>query len=168
MKTTVVPAQITTVEDRIAGTLTFPQIVLLVIPLILGAALYSGIPPKVHFSMVKIILIGLQWLFFGTLALRIKSKILGDWLVLYLRFATRPRLYIFTKNDLTGRDVITAKQEKVVEDEQDRTVKVIEKPLLTLNEKMRLDQLFANPLLSIRIRLARKGGADVILEPVKE
>ncbi|HOX40949.1 MAG TPA: hypothetical protein PK263_02025 [bacterium] len=168
MKTTVVPAQITTVEDRIAGTLTFPQIILLIIPLITGAAIYSGIPPKIHFTLIKLVLIGSQWLFFGGLALRVRGKIIGDWLILYLRFTLRPRLYIFTKNDLANRDIAPAKLSKEAEQEQTETIGIIEKPSLPLSERIKLERLLTNPLLSIQFKPARKGGIDVALKPVKE
>lgn len=46
MKTTVVPAQITTVEDKIAGSLTFTQIIMLVIPLLTSTAIYVLILPS--------------------------------------------------------------------------------------------------------------------------
>jgi hypothetical protein len=39
MRTRVIPAQITTVEDRIAGNLNLTQILLLMIPVILGTYL---------------------------------------------------------------------------------------------------------------------------------
>lgn len=99
MKTVVVPAQITTVEDKIAGNLTLPQIVLLVFSLVVGAGIYAAIFPKLHFNAVKIVLIGMEFSFFGGLALRYNGKILGEWLVIYLRFRSRPRRYIYTKND---------------------------------------------------------------------
>ena len=57
MKTTVVPAQITTIEDRIAGNLTFIQIVLLICALILSTVVYAAIPPRIHLTVVKLILI---------------------------------------------------------------------------------------------------------------
>lgn len=168
MKTTVVPAQITTVEDKIAGTLTFPQIILLVSALIIGAAIYSGIPPKIHFTLVKISLIAFEWLFFGGLALRVRGKIVGDWLVLHLRFVVRPRLYVFTKNDLFGRDIIKEAPAKAVEVKEDEAIERVNQDALPLAERIKLDRLFDNPAFSVRFRLGRKGGLDVCLKPVEE
>lgn len=168
MKTTVVPAQITTVEDKIAGSLTFPQVILLVIPLITSAAIYSGIPPKLHFGLLKLVLIAGQFLFFDGLALRINGKIVGDWLVLYLRFAFRPRLYIFTKNDLAGRDVGIKAAKEELKTEQVKSESEAAAPSLPLSERIKLDRLFENPSFSVRFKLARKGGLDVCLKPVEE
>jgi hypothetical protein len=105
MKTTVVPAQITTVEDKIAGSLNFIQIILLVFSLIIGTAFYGLIPPKLHLSTIKIILIAVEFAIFGTLALRYKGRIIADWLVVYLRYRTRPRVYVFNKNDTFAREL---------------------------------------------------------------
>lgn len=103
MKTTVVPAQITTVEDKIAGSLNFIQILLLVFSLIIGTALYGLIPPKLHLSTIKIAMIIVQFTIFGTLAIRYRGRILADWLIIYLRYRARPRIYIFDKRDISGR-----------------------------------------------------------------
>lgn len=121
MKTTVVPAQITTVEDKIAGSLNFIQIILLVFSLIIGTAFYGLIPPKLHLSTLKIVLIGLEFVVLGTLALRYKGRILADWLVVYLRYKARPRVYVFDKNDIIARELPLGasemKEETVVEEE---------------------------------------------------
>ena len=45
MKMTVVPAQVTTVEDRIIGSLGFSQILLLVIPIFVSAGVFALVPP---------------------------------------------------------------------------------------------------------------------------
>lgn len=163
MKTTVVPAQITTVEDRIAGNLTFMQIIMLVIPLITGTAVYVVIPPGSHFSPIKLVLIGLQFLVFGTLAIRIKGKILIDWLVILLRFKMRPRIYIFTKNDLSSRAdeaVIT------IEEKKKAVVKEIKQKkelghTISLEDQSKIDRLLDNPSLNFRFGIAKKGGIDV-------
>ncbi len=167
MKTTVVPAQVTTVEDRIAGSLTFPQIVLLIIPLIVSTAIYTCIPLRMHLGITKIILICLQFLLFGLLAVRFRGKIIAEWLVIYLRFASRPRKYIFTKNDIVARDIETTTLEKP---------KVLNRPIqeeanapspLPLPDKTKVDRLLANPSLTVSFKLAQKGGLDVSLKPVK-
>jgi hypothetical protein len=41
MKTTIVPAQVTTVEDRITARLTFTQLLLLVTPVFLSGAMFA-------------------------------------------------------------------------------------------------------------------------------
>jgi len=163
-----VPAQITTVEDKIAGSLTFPQLILLVIPLITSTAIYASIGPRLHFTVIKTALILLQFAVFDALAIRFRGKILGDWLVIYLRFAARPRQYIFTKNDTTGRDIVIIKPEEYA---RETSVIVEEKPALqelSLSQRMKLNRIFADGKLSVRFRIAGKGGLDVSLKTVEE
>ncbi|MFA6492593.1 MAG: PrgI family protein [Patescibacteria group bacterium] len=170
MKTTVVPAQITTVEDRIAGNLTFTQIIMLVIPLITSTAVYVLIPPSSRFSLIKLILIGLQFLVFGTLAIRIKGKILIDWLVILLRFKLRPRIYIFTKNDLASRAgeaiAFTEERKKTVVKETKQEKKL--RYAVSLEDQVKIDRLLGNPSLNFRFGLAKKGGIDVSVAASEE
>jgi len=167
MKTTVVPAQITTVEDRIAGNLTLPQIVLLVISLVIGALIYAIVMPKMHLGTIKVTLIIIQFIFFGGLALRFNGKIDGEWLVIYLRFSSRPRRYVFTKNDITHREVIVENKTKAKSKQvQNNEIKKTDKPL-TLLEESHIGKIFNNDNLSISFKPSKKGGLDVQLKKAK-
>ncbi len=167
MKTTVVPAQITTVEDRIAGSLTLPQIVLLVMPMVIGALMYAVIAPKMHFGTIKTTLIAIEFIFFGGLALRINGKIVGEWLVIYLRFSSRPRRYVFTKKDITHREVIVENEIKTkLKQVQNNEIKKTDKPL-TLLEESHIGKIFNNNNLSISFKPSKKGGLDVQLKKAK-
>jgi len=157
MKSTVVPAQITTVEDKIAGSLNFIQIILLVFSLIIGTAFYGLISPKLHLSTPKIILMIAQFTIFGSLALRYKGRILADWLVIYLRFKARPRIYIFTKNDLLSREQLV--DTKIAQEKKAPT---------TLTSKKKIEKskstdspVFISPGSIISIKPSKKGGLDV-------
>ena len=157
MKSTVVPAQITTVEDKIAGSLNFIQIILLVFSLIIGTAFYGLIPPKLHLSTLKIILMIAQFAVFGSLALRYKGRILADWLVIYLRYKARPRIYIFTKNDPLSRDLLANIK---IEQGEKATVAV------TSKKKLKKNKLIDRPTIAssgsiISIKPSKKGGLDV-------
>lgn len=164
MKTTVVPAQITTVEDKIAGSLTFVQIMLLVIPLILGSTLYAIIPPKIHLTTLKLVLIAMQFSFFGLLAIRIRGKILADWLITILRYSLRPRIYVFTKNDLLSRDI----PQFEVQTAKNVTAKVgqKEKKSSTADSTINFNNLFDESNMAISIKPSRKGGIDVSLTKI--
>jgi hypothetical protein len=163
MKVTVVPAQITTVEDRIAGNLTFTQIILLILPLISSTVTYAIIPHSEKFTVLKVTLIALQFMFFGSLALRIKGKVVMDWLLVYLRFAARPRIYTFTKNDLTHRTVADLPMEEKVS-HKPQVKKVQEaSPALTFPEHLKLSELLENKGITIGFTQAEKGGINVSL-----
>jgi hypothetical protein len=167
MKTTIVPAQITTVEDRIAGSLTFPQIVLMIIPLLTSTAIYVCIPTQMHFGITKIILICLQFLFFGILAIRIQGKILAEWLVIYLRFSFRPRRYIFTKNDIFARSIDLKTVETAKSINKAKKKKKIISRVLSLPDRAKMNSLLKNPAMSVSFKLAKKGGLYISLKSVK-
>lgn len=157
MKSTVVPAQITTVEDKIAGSLTFVQIILLVFSLVIGTAIYALIPPKLHLSTIKIILMIAQFAIFGLLALRYRGRIMADWLVVYLRFKARPRIYIFTKNDPFSREQLA----NIKTDQEEKApVAAIAKSKIKNNKLIDLP-VIKNPVSIVSIKPSRKGGLDV-------
>ncbi len=157
MKQTVVPAQITTVEDKIAGSLSFVQIILLVFSLIIGTAFYGLIPPKLHISTIKIVLVLIQFAVFGTLALRYRGRILADWLVIYLRWKARPRVYIFDKNDSISRETLL--QPEIAETETVR--RMAKKRVIKRAEASEMPQ-FANSESLISVKPSKKGGLDVV------
>src|SRR4051812_20680939 len=100
MKVTVVPAQITTVEDRIAGNLTFAQVLLLVAAMLVAGALYVLFPERLHLTGIKLVLIAGEILILSILALRVGGRLVAEWLALIVSFRVRPRVYVFTRNDL--------------------------------------------------------------------
>lgn len=106
MRTTVIPAQITTVEDKIAGNLNLTQIVLLLLALMSAVLMYAILPPKATFQVYKIPFIVLSMLTFAILSLRVKNRVIINWIVLLASYYFRPAFYIANKNDLYLRDVI--------------------------------------------------------------
>jgi len=166
MKTTVVPAQITTVEDRIAGSLTLPQIVLMVMAMVIGSVIYAVVMPKMHLGTIKMTLIAIEILFFGGLSLRFNGKIVGEWLVVYLRFKSRPRKYVFTKNDPSHREIILETDEMKVNEqkniEAEESAKE-EKPL-SLMEELNMQKIYYADSLSVSFKPSKKGGLDVTLK----
>lgn len=168
MRTTVVPAQITTVEDRVAGNFTFIQIVLLVIPMVIGAIIYASFAPKLRINPLKISLIATEAMIFGILAIRWGGKIIADWLIIYLRYSARPRRYIFTKNDLIHRDIVIEKEETVViTKSQDKEKVPNRSKLLSLKEQIKIDQLLGDEAMSISFKFSEKGGVDVSLKQIE-
>jgi hypothetical protein len=169
MKTSVVPAQITTVEDKIAGNMTFAQILFLVIPLILGTIVYIFVPPGSHLNIMKAVIIGFQFFAFGLLAVRIKGQTIADKILIFLRYSLRPHLYVFTKNDLATRDVVLIEKTK----KKTRTKKNITKDKNDTRVRSKIDkslmsQVLTDPSLMVRLELGKKGGIDVSFSADKE
>lgn len=159
MKTTVIPAQITSVEDKIAGNLSFTQILLFLGALFVSTVIYLIFPPQLKFSPFKLILIITGTLAFLLLAIRIKEKIILDWIRIIATFSLRGRYFIFNKNDATLRSVILeTKQIKEVlavkpKSNNDKKDEVV------LTDVIALERLLGKR--SIRFAFKKKGGIHV-------
>lgn len=95
MKLSIVPAQITSVEDRIAANLNFSQILLLSIPLFLAIVIFFSLPPFGIYSTYKLILVIFLAVIFSSLAIRIHDKLVIDLIKLRLSYFLRPRIYVY-------------------------------------------------------------------------
>jgi|SRR5581483_3011475 len=103
MKTTIIPAQITTVEDKIIGSLNLSQVLLLINPIILAIITYLILPPFSKLSLIKLIVISIYSVVNLSLAFKIKEKILLDWVLILVTYFLRPRYFIYDKNEAFGR-----------------------------------------------------------------
>jgi hypothetical protein len=169
MKVTVVPAQVTTVEDRIIGSLGFSQMMLLIVPVFVGAALFAILPPAMGSSVYKYTIMGILALVCCVLAIRIKGKILALWLITILRYNLRPKFYLFNKNTTAMREQYHSKR---VEPEADNTAtktkKTVSVPKLELREAVKVYAAIDNPAAKLRFETTKKGGLHVRLTEVEE
>jgi len=168
MKTAIVPAQVTTIEDRIAGNFTIAQLGILLLGLGLATLLYLLMSPKLHFNPGKAVAIVTVIALVAPLAIRIQGKIVADWLIVLSRFLSRPHRYIFTKNDLATRAVpIPENKAHIVTQAQPKpSLRTVIKQL-SVPDQAKADELLENPGLAVRFVIAEKGGIDVSLTPVK-
>lgn len=168
MKTTTVPAQVTTVEDKIAGNLNASQLFLLAMSVFSGFGLYLLLPPSMKLTIPKILLCSLVMLFFASLAIRIRGQILARWLVVIVRYNLRPRLYVYNKNDLFLRDIAQPKKEA------ESVVMKEHKPLVTLSDfqvpvtkLVELEKSLSDPRSALAFETNKKGGLDVRITEIK-
>ena len=161
MKVTVVPAQVTTVEDRIAGRLGLSQIMLLITPIFIGSALYVILPPFMNSSPYKLVIIISLMLVCSLLSIRIKGKIILFWLIVVLRYRMRPGYYVFNKNTLSGRE-----EYMNADDARVRTKTLV--PSLSPAELVEVQSLMNNPAANIMYAATKKGGLNVLITEVKE
>lgn len=169
MKVTVVPAQVTTVEDRIIGNLGFSQMLLMIIPVFVSAALFALLPPFMGSALYKYLIMGMLALVCCVLAIRIKGRILASWLVTIFRYNVRPKYYLFNKNVLTLRQdypVVTDKkeEEKVAAKNTERTAL----PRLNTPETAKILATIENPAARVRFETTKKGGLHVRLTEIEE
>src|SRR5215204_1042792 len=106
MRTTIVPSQVTTVEDRVAGRLGLSQLLLLISPIFGSSIIFVVLPPFFNYAVYKVVLIVCVASLSALLAIRIKGKILLFWAITLLRYNTRPRYYLFNKNSAHTREII--------------------------------------------------------------
>ena len=169
MKTTVVPAQVTTVEDKVAGSLSFTQLILLTIPVFLSGALFIIFPPLFNISPLKVIIGVALTLCCFVLAFRIKGKLVLTWITVLARYNSRPTFYIFNKNDLYLRDLPTNTQAEPEPESADAT-ETVSLPLLNpipTPEMVRLETAVSDPRSRFHFK-ATKGGLRVHINEIKD
>lgn len=142
MKLTVVPAQVTTVEDRIIGSLGFSQIILLVLPVFASAGIFALVPPLMSTAPYKYVLMTTLILIFGLLAIRIRGKIVAAWLTTILRFNLRPKYYVFNKNTSSWREEYPAERK------ESKSLTITESKRTTKTNGRQIDVLSATKILS--------------------
>ena len=166
MRTNIIPAQITTVEDKIAGNLNLTQIAILMTPVFLGTGVYCFFPPSMHFSIYKVIIVAFVLIVALLLSLRIKGKVVVNWLGMLFKFNLRPKFYIFNKNDLYQRElylptIIKPDQNAVLVKEVKATSTFISKDLL------RIKKYLKNPKYALNLTPKKRGGFYVVLNENK-
>jgi hypothetical protein len=168
MKVSVVPAQVTTIEDRIAGNLGLSQLLLLALPIFGGSLLYIILPPNMHAAAYKLTVIVLLSAISCLMAIRIRGKILLHWLVVILRYNSRPSHYVYDRRSLAGRHIPRApKQEEKSEETKSigRSHKLVD---LTIAEIARAKALMEEPAANLSFKVTRKGGLHVLISEVKD
>jgi hypothetical protein len=168
MKVTVVPAQVTTVEDRIVGSLGFSQLVLIVTPVFIAAALFAVLPPAMGSAVYKYVIMGVLAFLCCLLAIRIKGKILAAWLIVILRYNLRPKYYLFDKNVSTLRENYTARQEKKQEEVPIKTKSKDNYPRLGIPETAKVLAAIENPAAKVRFETGKKGNLHVRLTEIEK
>ena len=165
MRTTIIPAQITTVEDKIAGNLNLTQIMLLVIPVFWAAIIYAVFSPVMKISMYKIPLIFIFTLVCMILALRIKGRVVLDWLNTISRFYSRPKYYLFTKQDVFMRSIDMLPSPKPAHKVPSFTKNKKVQKVNTLSESVFIQNLIKNPNYSFSFK-SGKGGLHVAYKQI--
>ena len=170
MKMTVVPAHVTTVEDRIIGNLGFSQILLLIIPVFASAFIFGLFPPFMGGALYKYIIMASVALLFCILAIRIKGKIVANWIITISRYNIRPRYYLYNKNVITHREEYPAKtdnqeSQKITED---RPKKKLNLQQLDIPTTARLLATIENPSANFRIEPGKKGNLHVRFTEIED
>lgn len=169
MKTAIVPAQVTTVEDKVAGNLNLTQLILIASPVFIGGVLYALLPPSFEIATYKIVTMTILFSVFALLAIRIKERLLLMWLVIFFRYNSRPRYYVLDKNDLYLRNSLSITNEPVVIEVASLPEDTIQSLLPQLNtaERARLEIMLSNPDAKLSVMTNKKGMLYVSITEIK-
>lgn len=169
MKMTVVPAQVTTVEDRIIGNLGFSQILLLIVPVFASAGIFTLLPPFMGSAIYKYVVMGVVAMIFCILAIRIKGKIVAFWLVTILRYNLRPKYYLFNKNVTTLRENYPLrKEQQEPEKTAPKVTKKVARHQLDIPATAKVLATLENPAARVRFETGKKGNLHVRLTEIEE
>jgi len=169
MRISIVPAQITTVEDKIAGNVSVQQAMLLGIPVLFGFIIALVFPPAGQFIGYKIAIVLVLFAICGALAIRIKDRIVAQWLKLFIIYYARPLYYVYDKNSTYLRvpeSSETAIHEEIVD------IQPIKRPAAGLTrispkEFVRLEQLTMDTRAGIKFEVGKKGELNVHITEVQ-
>jgi hypothetical protein len=168
MRTSIVPAQMTTIEDKIAGNISVQQAMLLGAPLLFGFIIALVFPPSGQFVVYKIAIVLGLFTICGSIAVRIKDRIVAQWLKLFVIYSARPLHYIYDKNSTYLRDTepIEVASEEVVESQR------VKKPIITPSnispkEFVRLEQFATDIRAGMKFEVGKKGELNVRITEVK-
>jgi len=166
MRTTIVPAQITTVEDKVAGNLSFTQLLLLVTPVFLSGAVYAFLPKFMEFSFYKGFIVGIITLICLTLAVRIKGRLLLEWIVIRSRYNRRPQVYVHGINSAYLRDTAVENADPSTESEAREVTPSIQYEKPKMPRLIRLEEALSSPESDFHFAKNKKGGMSVRIKEI--
>lgn len=166
MRQAVIPAQITTIEDKVAGNLSMTQLGLLAAPLFIGGLIYLLVPPLGGSAGYKLGLIALVAAIAGTLAVRFQGRLVLDWVVTIGQYNRRPRYYVHDKNDPYLRAVDEGGVVRAVGAAGEGHERPGRGPL-TRAEAGFLERIAASPRAGVEFKAGRKGDMRVRIREVK-
>ncbi len=167
MKRSVVPAQITTVEDHIFGGLAPHQLVLMLSPLCFGFLMYAVMPPNFHLTLYKIGIAAALEIVGATLSIRVKDKIVLLWLITVLKYNLRPRYYLYNKNDNFLRAAAVDEPLETEDKEEAPAATTPKMPALALHDTVRLGEIMADPRANLRYITRKDGKLSVVIQEIK-
>jgi len=155
MRTTIIPAQITTVEDKVAGSLNMTQVLILMTPILWTAIVYILLMPTMKLTSLKLMLIIISTTISGILALRIKDKIVAEWLGVLLKYRLRPKYWLYNKNDIANRTIDIPDIPDIAISKRKTTKKASsdQKTEINISDLVRLEKLIDSGKVAVRYQM---------------
>lgn len=134
------------------------QIFILMLPVLWTALIYTLVAPVMKLAPYKIALV----LFFTSicviLSLRIKDKIVAQWLGIVLRYQARPKYWLYNKNDSTNRIIDVPEIPNIGLMAKKPVAKVIQNPVeVDVADLMKLEHLITTGRIAVRYQFGNKG-----------
>lgn len=167
MRISIVPAQITTVEDKIAGNVSVQQAMLLGVPILFGFIIALVFPPSGQFVAYKIAIVLGLFIICGSLAIRIKDRIVAQWLKLFVIYSARPLHYVYDKNSTYLRDTETLDITAEIVTVQPTKKTIITTNTISPKEFVRLEQFATDVRAGMKFEIGKKGELNVRITEVK-
>lgn len=163
-RVTSVPAQITTVEDKIVGSLNMLQIILLGTALLGSGGVFLWLEPMNKITLLKIILLVVMDTLLCGSALRVKGELLVSWVILLVQYFLRPRMWVYDKNSAYLRVLLTAEKSVIRKTEVKHKVTSY-KPIKNLStpKLVQIERLMNNPSANVRF-VNTKGGLQIVFK----
>lgn len=170
MRASIVPAQMTTVEDKIAGNLSLQQAALIGMPVMFGFLSAALLPPSGKLVPYKIAMIAIVFIVCAPLAIRVRGVIVARWLIIFAKYCRRPRYYVFDKNSLYLRsdshlDIATVEPEVVNNQKAEKFRPQSES--LSPADFAKLEQLAKDPRAGMKFLVGKRGELNVQITEVK-
>ncbi len=168
MRVSVVPAQVTTVEDRIIGCLGFMQILILVSAILCGAGVFVVLPPMMGEAWYKYGIIAAVLTVGSILSIRVRGVILAHWVSIIVRYNQRPMYYVADKNTTAyrQRDKDKDDQARISARASPSTVSRHQSVHLDVSARAKARAVIDDPAAHIRIATDTKGGVHVRITQV--
>ena len=168
MRVSVVPAQVTTVEDRIIGCLGFMQILILVSAILCGVEVFVMLPPMMGEAWYKYGIIAAVLVVGSILSIRVRGVVLAHWVGIIVRYNQRPMYYVADKNTTAyrQRDKDKDDQAHMPVHTSPGTVSRHQPVLLDASARAKARAVIDDPAAHIRIATDTKGGVHVRITQV--
>lgn len=168
MRVSVVPAQVTTVEDRIIGCLGFMQILILVSAILCGAGVFVVLPPMMGEAWYKYGIIAAVLTVGSILSIRVRGVVLAHWVGIIVRYNQRPMYYVADKNTTAyrQRDKDKDDQAHMPVHTSPGTVSRHQPVHLDASARAKARAVIDDPAAHIRIATDKKGGVHVRITQV--
>lgn len=156
-----VPAQILTIEDTIAGNLTMKQLALIGVSVLGSGSIYFLIEPANKVSLLKFLLLAVFNAVVLGSAIRLKGVLLMDWAFVGLVYMLRPRYWIYDKASTYLRITEQTKADSREEEVTPERVPVAPVPAVDIAKQVEIERMLRDPSKRVRF-INTKGGAKIV------